>query len=702
MAIMRCPSCHREYEQGFLRCPFDGAALVDAASADQTDPFLGRQLAGTYQLIRRLGAGGMGTVYEARHIRLETRVAIKFLRPELAFSEEMLARFHREARAASQLRHPHIVEVVDINRTEDNLHYIVQEYLEGEPLSAVLERQGTLELARGAYLLAQVCDALAAAHGKGIVHRDIKPENLFVIRPDGRELIKVLDFGIAKVQEPRTQLTQAYQVMGTPDYISPEQAASAGEVDFRSDIYSLGVVAYRIFTGRLPYEVENAALALDAVRVKDPTPPRARRPDLPPTVEALIVRAMQRDPAARFATMLDMKHALLALSGAEELHSVAVAATIRHTPVPPTVVPAEAHTGPPAPAAPFGAPRLPSPDWRPFQPDSLRKTGERMTPVGSGQLQRTTESRNRDERPPRWPLIVGAVVVVAVAAGVGVFLLKRPHGGDSGGSGSGTGSAIATGSGSGTGAAVRAPDARAAARDSAVAATGPAGMVLVKGGPFQMGRDDGEKLEAPAHPCEVADFYLDVAEVTAGAFAAFLRSEAGAPFREQSTWKGFAPEGEAATLPVVRVNWEEAAAYCKAEPGRRLPTEAEWEYAARGPQHEALYPSGDKPPGPEAANFSRGETKASLRPASAVAVAGLKDMIGNVSEWVDGTFGGYISASCKAWRKPLPRWKGAHVLRGGGFDDSDQNRLTATFRIPQNPKTFRWKSLGFRCARNAR
>jgi eukaryotic-like serine/threonine-protein kinase len=695
MAIMRCPSCHREYEQGFLRCPFDGAALIDAASADQTDPFLGRQLAGTYQLIRRLGAGGMGTVYEARHIRLETRVAIKFLRPELAFSEEMLARFHREARAASQLRHPHIVEVFDINRTDDNLHYIVQEYLEGEPLSAVLERQGTLEVARGAQLLAQVCDALAAAHGKGIVHRDIKPENLFVIRPDGRELIKVLDFGIAKVQEPRTQLTQAYQVMGTPDYISPEQAASAGEVDFRSDIYSLGVVAYRIFTGRLPYEVENAALALDAVRVKEPTPPRARRADLPASVEALILRAMQRDPAARFATMLDMKHALLALSGADELHSVAVAATIRHTPVPPTVL--EPQTGPPAPAS----------EWRPLQPDSLRKTGPRVTPVASGQLQRTTETRNRDERPPRWPLFVGAVVVVAVAAGVGVFLMKRPHGDSGGGSGSGTGSsAIATGSGSsmGTGSgsavAVRPPDARAPARD-ATAATAPT-MVLIKGGPFKMGRDDGEKLEAPAHPCVVDDFYLDTAEVTAGAFAAFLRSPAGAAFRDLPTWKGFAPEGEAATLPVVMATWEEAAAYCKAEPGRRLPTEAEWEYAARGPEHEALYPSGDEPPKPAAANFSRGETKAALRPASAVAIGGLKDMIGNVSEWVDGTFGGYTSASCTARRKPLARWKGAHVLRGGGFDDSDPNRLSATFRIPQNPKTFRWKSLGFRCARNAR
>ena len=198
MAILRCPSCHRDFEQGFLKCPYDGAALVDAASAESHDPFLGKQLADTYQIVRRLGAGGMGSVYEARHVRLESTFAIKFLRPELSISEEMLARFHREARVAGALKHPNIITVFDVNRTPENLHYIVQEYLDGRPLSALLEEEGTLDIVRGVDIASQVCNALSAAHAKEIVHRDIKPENIFLIEKDGqKDFVKVLDFGIA-------------------------------------------------------------------------------------------------------------------------------------------------------------------------------------------------------------------------------------------------------------------------------------------------------------------------------------------------------------------------------------------------------------------------------------------------------------------------------------------------------------------------
>jgi serine/threonine-protein kinase len=713
MAVMRCPSCHREYEQGFLKCPFDGTALVDADAADAHDPFLGRQLAETYQLMRKLGAGGMGSVYEARHIRLETSFAIKFLRPELAINEEMLARFHREARAASQLKHPHILEVFDVNKTPDNLHYIVQEYLDGKPLSAVLEEQGTLPVARGAAIVAQVCDALAAAHAKGIVHRDIKPENLFLVRKDDyHDFVKVLDFGIAKMQEGRAKLTQAAQVMGTPDYISPEQASSAGEVDFRSDIYSLGVVVYRIFTGRLPYEIDNPALALHAVTSQDPVPPSQRRPDLPREIEAVIQRAMMRQPAARFQSMTELKDALLSLLTDQELASIAVVAAIRATPVgradstpvrgtpiPATVAASRDQiTGPPQPSA----------GWNKLDVDSLRK-GSTPTPI-AGQLTPTTANRP-GERSKLAPIVVATVAALAIGGSIAAYFLLRdpkpvrPAVAD----------AAPPPARKDAGRPAPRPDTArpvAAERKDAGAAkpAGEAGMVKLAGGKFRMGRADGSAVERPPHTCTVEDFLLDEREVSLEEWAAFLATPEGRELaatakaaKPPHDWSGAAgARGAEAQLPVTMVTWSEASAYC-ASKGKRLPTEKEWEYAARGPTHDGLYPAGKEPPGPEVANWSRSKVvPAKLRPASqSQAVGGLKDLIGNAGEWVADAFGGY-TAKCDKRAKPNPQLAKFRMIRGGGFDDVDPTHLTATYRIPQDPTSFRWKSVGFRCAKNAR
>jgi eukaryotic-like serine/threonine-protein kinase len=707
MPIMRCPSCHRDFEQGFLKCPYDGAALVDAAAAESRDPFLGRVLAETYQLVRRLGAGGMGSVYEARHTRLETTFAIKMLRPELSISEEMIARFHREARVAGALKHPNILTVFDVNKTPENLHYIVQEYLDGRPLSATLEEEGTLDLVRGVDILSQVCNALSAAHAKEIVHRDIKPENLFLIEKDGqKDFVKVLDFGIAKMKEARTQLTQASTAMGTPDYISPEQAASAGEVDFHSDIYSLGVVVYRMFTGRLPYEIDNPLVALEAVRYKEPTPPRERRPDLPESVAAVIERAMARRPTDRYDSMKSFKDALLGLLTEQELAQVSVPATIRPTPVHMIDgAPRSQPTGPGVPMTvqtPVTGPPSPSAGWGKLDPEALRKTGGVGTPLPSVHL------TSPDPKPRTAFYIVIAVGAVAVLGGGGYLIYHLTHASGTVGSGSATGSgttvvAAGTGTGSGSSAPAIKRDVgtkRVAARpDAAVAPAGKVAKVLaIKGGVFTMGRGDGSGIEKPTHSCTVADFSLDVAEVTREEFAAFLKSAGEIAARKE--WQDFKAAGVEAKLPVVMVSWQEADAYCRAA-GKRLPTEIEWEYAARGASHTSIYPGGDLPPDADHANFKRSaDEKTTLRPASKP-IDGLCDMIGNAAEWTADRFGLYTATCGK--RKPFPKVPSTfRMIRGGGYDEHDPRGLTATFRIPQHPTNFRWRSVGFRCAEDAR
>ncbi len=723
-----------------------GTAEVSAAN----DPFIGRQVAGTYQIVRRIGSGGMGSVYEARHVRLDSAFAIKMLHMQLSPNEEILARFHREARSASQLKHPNILDVFDVNKTEDNVHYIVEEFLEGSPLSDVVDREGTLSVSRTAHIIGQVCDAMSAAHDRGIVHRDLKPENIFLIQKgDDCDFVKVLDFGIAKMQqEGSTQLTQASQVMGTPDYISPEQAADSKAVDHRSDVYSTGVILYRIFTGRLPYEVANPILALETVRKESPVPPKQRRADLPDEIAAVIERAMARRPDDRYQTMGELAAAVHALVGAvdvkvaaptipQTMHQpIAGGSSVEPTPVPvtgpqppaagqhPTPLPAtkiteqgqrraDATGSPIPPTAEQAAVAKPTPS----SPELFRKIGGGPgggpTPM-AGAVGEATQSVVGKK--PVWVflgagvVVVGAVVVVAMTVG---------KGGGGGGSDAG-GSA-------GDPRRVDSPgvDAPASPADAAVArkpGTGPApdgrtatdagpplvaGMTYVAGGSFKMGRADGSPLERPVHPCRVGPFYLDQREVSEGDFAAFLGGAAGEAVAGGAPWKGFKPKGDG-KLPLVSVTWKEARSYCQ-DQGKRLPTEAEWELAARGEDLTSLYPSGAEPPGPEAANFCRQGKKCSkeqaiLKPAARTPIAGLWDMIGNAGEWVDDRFGGYTTVCGRRTTPPRAfrfgrAWRKFRVIRGASFGDFHKERLTATYRF-FNFASQRLPMVGFRCAKD--
>ena len=304
-----CPECRGHYPADFRVCPRDATPLEDAPEA--ADPLLGKKLANTYEIVSVLGEGGMGRVYEARHVRLSgKRYAIKMLHQELARQPDVVARFQREAEAASALVHPNVVGVFDVNNASDGRPYIVAELLEGEELGVYLDRVGKLPGSAAAYIARSICHALMAAHGRGIIHRDMKPENVFLVGSAETPTVKVLDFGISKIGETSQSLTKTGVVLGTPAYMAPEQARG-DKVDERADVYSVGAILYRAVTGHKPFEGLDPMATLSAVLVEEPPRPSSLEPSLAPALELVIQRAMAKKPSERYASMTALEAELL-------------------------------------------------------------------------------------------------------------------------------------------------------------------------------------------------------------------------------------------------------------------------------------------------------------------------------------------------------------------------------------------------------
>jgi serine/threonine-protein kinase len=255
-----------------------------------------------YAITRVLGSGGMGVVFEAMHLRLRQRVAVKMLRPELALLGETVARFEREARAAAKLRTTYVARVLDVDSLDDGTPYMVMEFLEGRDLSAEIAARGSLPIGEAVDYLLQACDAMGEAHRQGTVHRDLKPSNLFLATGERGRVVKVLDFGISKVVEEGVaeSVTSTFSVMGTALYMSPELVRSAKHVDARSDVWALSVILYEMLAGRSPFVGETATAIAAAIVADAPTPMRAYRHDVPSQLEAAIMQGLEKDRDRRF------------------------------------------------------------------------------------------------------------------------------------------------------------------------------------------------------------------------------------------------------------------------------------------------------------------------------------------------------------------------------------------------------------------
>jgi serine/threonine-protein kinase len=363
-----------------------------AEPTESTTPAVG-SLVGKYRVESVLGKGGMGVVVGARHETLGHRVAIKILSSTGRAQPTALARFLREARATMELKSEHVVRMLDEGTTDDGSPYLVMEFLEGEDLMKILATRGPLPVEQAVEHVLQACDAMAEAHAHGIVHRDLKPANLFLTRrADGRALVKVLDFGISKLTSDQldTELTETLAMLGSPTYMSPEQIRSAKTVDQRTDVWSLGVVLFRLLTQATPFVGQGAMAMCTAILNDAPQPPRALRPELPLALEEVVLRCLEKDPARRFPDMTELGRALAAFA-------------------PDGVTAARFRTAPLTLAAPL--PPLTSVAAIVADPGTQAAMITHDVPVAP--------------RPKRWPLAVGFVAVAATSLVAGLALRGR-------------------------------------------------------------------------------------------------------------------------------------------------------------------------------------------------------------------------------------------------------------------------------------
>jgi formylglycine-generating enzyme required for sulfatase activity/tRNA A-37 threonylcarbamoyl transferase component Bud32 len=637
-----------------------------------------------YVLLDLLGEGGMGAVYRARQTHLERIVALKLIRPEALKASGAVERFRREALLAAKLAHPNMVAVFDSGAAGD-AHFLVMEYLEGTDLARLVQEQGSLPVGEACDYVRQAALGLQHAFEQGLVHRDIKPANLMVTRAG---VVKVMDLGLARVVSSTDAaatkgLTGSGAVMGTADYLAPEQALNARQADVRADIYSLGCTLYRLLAGRVPFPGETFTEKLLAHQMQEPEPVERVRLGLPPGLAEVVRTMMAKKPEQRYQTPVAVAQAL------EPFASGAGPASV----------------GRPIPAVPDAAP------------------AEATLPVGSAVREpkggKAAPLRER-ARAVSWPrgvrlALVGCLGVLLVA-GVLLGLVEL--------------SAVLSGLAVGTDS--RASSARPALLDCTGAeGTSAAGVrsaqaawakylgrqveeveelapgvtitfVLVPPGKFLMGspkEEPGRQPEEEQHEVTLTEpFYLGKCEVTQAQHAA-VPVEGQNP--DPSAFKG-------ADLPVEMVSWKEAFAYAEALTKKRangllyrLPTEAEWEYACRGgrPSSQPFGIGDGTSLSTDQANFNRTLQKTSRVGSYAANAFGLQDMHGNVWEWCADCYGPYPAGPATDPHGPAGDAGSSRVYRGGGWI-YDAGTCRAAYRDGIAPWA-RSAALGFRLARSS-
>ncbi|MGC4121290.1 MAG: protein kinase [Myxococcales bacterium] len=429
-----CPNCGVEFPPGANFCP----RCTTADPKPVKDAMCGRVVGERYRILRKLGQGGMGVVYEAEHVGVGQKVAIKFLHATFSGDAEVARRFHNEAKSYAQIVHPHAVQLHDFGRDADGNLYICMEYLEGCDLKRTLAREGRLPVKDALDVVQQVADVLGTAHARGIVHRDLKPENLMLSRELRGYHVKVLDFGLARLADSATGMTAPGMVCGTPRYMAPEQSEGL-PLDHRVDIYALGLVLFETLTGTHPFDAPSISETLRLQRTAPVPHLWESAPELRlERVDAAIQRATAKRPDARFGSMLDFVRAfsddVASVTGnpaiaptAEDVAATSARLAVRTEPDEPV--------GATLPSAPRREAAKPAPPVA-SKPIVLSQVITPMAaPVGSGVLEEATAEAPKDPKKGRGALVAGAAALVIILAAVGVGFGLRSGGVGSAGSG---------------------------------------------------------------------------------------------------------------------------------------------------------------------------------------------------------------------------------------------------------------------------
>ncbi|MFN0111117.1 MAG: bifunctional serine/threonine-protein kinase/formylglycine-generating enzyme family protein [Blastocatellia bacterium] len=661
LEVWKCPTCSETYSPPTQFCLQDGARLEVART------LIGRVLDDRYRIEKLVGEGGMGTVYSGIHVQLDDRIAIKVLHPEMINNNNALKRFRQEARAARLIKHQNAVDVTDFGVTSDNLVYLVMEFVDGRNLRDLIDNQA-MEYRRAIKLITQVCDAIDAAHQKGIVHRDLKPENIMVQGEGAREMVKVLDFGIAKMLEDdrapdqQGRLTKAGTIMGTPQYMSPEQCQGKN-IGPASDIYSIGIIAYEMLSGATPFTGNSVSDLLVKQLHSRPVPLNQIAPQVPGILAIEVMQSLEKAPALRHSSASELARCLRrAVRKADGI--------VTNDPYRDVVADSEEDE---QTRNLFG--KLPG---KAASKDSMGGFEDVVIPRGGTKLIEEVLPRLESVKPAapktgKSPLVLGGVAVaVLLLAGLTYFLFLRnvPSKEDS-------------------------PTLKTFSDKFGV-------MVVIPGGKFKMGRNDGDEYERPEHEVEVKDFLIDQREVTNKFYKEFVIATS---HRAPSNWSGGSYPSGQDSFPVTNVTWTDAQAFAKWA-GKRLPSEEEWEYVACNGSQELLYPWGNQWKSGNA-NAGMGATDpVSINDfdqdkSSLFAVYGLS---GNVSEWVESAFKPYNSSLQNA----CPQCR---VYRGGNFKAKPE-QSTSTYRgvdeadLPSDPTNLKAYTeivlprVGFRCAKS--
>jgi serine/threonine-protein kinase len=658
------------------------------------------QSIGRYHIIEPLGQGGMATVYRAFDTRLECDVAVKFIRMERLTQEETektLKRFEREAKELARLTHPNIVKVTDFGKYRGT-PYLVMEYLPGGTLKDLAEKP--LPYDQAARLLAPVGRALEYAHEENLIHRDVKPGNI-LLTAKGQPMVS--DFGIAKILdvEGGNTLTSTNVAIGTPEYMAPEQWLN--QISPQSDIYALGIVFYELVTGQRPYIADTPA-AVFLKQSNDPLPrPRSFVPGLPEEVEKVLYKALAKRPEERYASMGEFAAALEGLASPDR--------PSRPVQTPQPEVPEQVIMRPETPVASPKPPELEVLQTEktrlgmpvvPQAATSMPVAGVvELPPADSGIIPASLLPKAVPARSPvsRWGWVAGGIIVLIgllALAGWGISkYVFHPAAMPAAPTQTQRPATTATPMPTLT-PALGIGSTQVSPKDGMLQVYVPAGEFLMGSDPAKDNQESYDEL--PQHTVYLDAFWIDQTDVTTAQYAGCVTSgQCTKPYDASSaTRSSYYGDSQYADYPVIYVSWNQAQAYC-AWAGRRLPSEAEWEKAARGVDGR-IYPWGNAAPDQNKLTYNnnQGDTAAVGSYSSGASPYGALDMAGNVEEWVNDWYSSSYYQQSPSRNPTGPTSGTARVLRGGYWGADGRNVRSAA--RDRGAPVYRYFNIGFRCA----